>query len=237
MAYINRMRHYLPFETIYVLYISTDWEGKDWLEKVSHGEDWAKKWHFVPLRIAAPSFQSMMIDRGEAPSPKFQWCSNFLKGIPFINWLDKLDKSGSWSIAYAKRQSATRVKVLSRIEQCEYHGDRQVINPIAQISNANYEKILEEYNWSKWPKMSQECAPCINSNSLELAQMKKDDINKTNQLEKKIRAPFFPKSRFGNQETIVEQSQHVKNQIENFEYKFQRDKFNRGCGDIFGCGL
>lgn len=207
--------------TVMVCYIDTGWASAEWPKRVLEAEQLAKRYGFTPIRIQSPiTFEDLIIQRGDFPSPKFQWCAGFLKGVPFIDWLDKQDPKGEYIIAMAKRQAAYRVTILPQIEACEHHGDRTVWHPMLEVSHQARDELLERAGFKPQYARSQECEPCVNARESDLARLSSVDREKLKRLELKIKKNLF-----------------IQGAQVNASRSTSRDDFTMGCGDPFGCGL
>jgi 3'-phosphoadenosine 5'-phosphosulfate sulfotransferase (PAPS reductase)/FAD synthetase len=229
LAHLSQQGQYNAYKKKYAVYIETGWGAEGWLSHVERGERLAKQLGFIPIRLSSPaSFESLMRDRGDFPSQKFQWCAGMLKDIPLINWLDEHDPTGEWVIAIPKRQALARTTIPEVIHECPYHGDRKVIHPILHLTEQDKADYLAQYSFQDALVRSLECEPCVNLRQSEIAELKYSDIEKTFQLEKFLQKTLFPTD-------IKSQVQSAKECVK--EIGLQRDSFNRGCGDPFGCGL
>lgn len=205
------------FNQIIVVYIDTGWSAKHWPERVLAGEEHVRRCGFRSIRLIAPmSFKELVLERKNFPSSKFQWCANFLKGLPLLTWLDEHDPATEWTIAIAKRQALYRQVVPEYIKSCEYHGERTVWHPILNHSCDNRDDLLLRAGFKPLHNRSLECEPCVNSHAQDLKSMTPDDALKLKELEQQIGKPLF--------HTVKEPTSG-------------RQNFSMGCGDFFGCGL
>jgi len=229
LAHLSQQEEYSAYNKKYAVYIETGWSATGWLSHVEQGERLAKKLGFVPVRLSSPaSFESLVRDRGDFPSQKFQWCAGMLKGIPLINWLDEHDPAGEWVIAIPKRQTLARTRIPEIIDECPYHGDRKVIHPILYLSEQDKVNYLIQHGFQGALVRSLECEPCVNLRQSEIAALKSSDIEKTAKLENSLQKTLFLTE-------IKSQVQSARESVK--QVGLQRDSFNRGCGDPFGCGL
>ncbi|MGE4349344.1 MAG: hypothetical protein AB7D28_06240 [Candidatus Berkiella sp.] len=227
-------------KNIFVCYINTGWAAQNWHQQVERGEALAKHYGFQVVHLDAPySFASLAKQRNSVPTPKFQWCAGFLKGIPFLQWLDEKDPAGEWLVALPKRQAIYRKIVPEYIEHCEHHGDRTVWHPLLNLDNEQRNVLLKAAGFSPLNHRSLECDPCVNSSLLEIKNLAKLDQEKVEILEADLNQPFFPKFNKNIQLIIREhltQNAHPKMNLSAVEAPMM-DKFSMGCGDPFGCGL
>lgn len=205
------------FNKIIVVYIDTGWSATHWPERVALGEKHVHRCGFESLRLAAPtSFDALVRERNNFPCAKFQWCANFLKGLPLLSWLDEHDPAAEWTIAIAKRQALYRQMVPEYIDSCEYHGERTVWHPMLRLSSEERDLLLERAGFSPLHHRSLECEPCVNSHADDLNNMAVSDQHKLQQLEQHIGKRLF---------SVIRQPSP------------DRQNFSMGCGDFFGCGL
>tara|TARA_R110002110_G_scaffold33533_1_gene114809 strand:+ start:122206 stop:122961 length:756 start_codon:yes stop_codon:yes gene_type:complete len=219
------------FTKIYICYIDTGWAAQSWEAQVAQGEAFARSVGFVPVRLKAPqSFETLCTSRGSFPSQKFQWCAGFLKGVPFLEWLDERDSACEWVVALPKRQALYRTSIPEYIEQCEYHGERLVWHPILSLTQLQRDKLITRANFTILNHTSLECAPCVNSTTAELKMLADNDIKKACVLEAKLQQNFNQ-----HHQAITERVAAAKNQT--VSRTSSMDSFSMGCGDPFGCGL
>jgi 3'-phosphoadenosine 5'-phosphosulfate sulfotransferase (PAPS reductase)/FAD synthetase len=120
---------------VFVVSIETGWAASIWAKRVEEGEGLARSYGFNPVRLASSAdFISLVKDRKEFPSQKFQWCSSFLKGLTLLEWLDKHDPNGEAIIIYGKRREDSRLNLHLQeyIEASAHHNDRKVWYPLYQ---------------------------------------------------------------------------------------------------------
>jgi hypothetical protein len=219
------------YAKIYICYIDTGWAASSWETTVSQGEAFARSVGFLPVRLKAPkSFEALCLSRGNFPSRKFQWCAGFLKGVPFLEWIDERDPSCEWVVALPKRQALYRTSIPEYIEQCEYHGDRQVWHPILNITQSQRDKLIVSAQFSILNHASLECSPCVNSTSTELKSLVESDMQKVRVLEATLNQNFNQHHHCISERVAAAKSQPVS-------MKSSMDSFSMGCGDPFGCGL
>jgi len=205
------------FEKIYVVYVNTGWEAHGWQERVSQGEVFVKRCGFETVQLyAKASFSQLALERNSFPSKKFQWCAGFLKGLPFLDWLDETDPSCSSVIALPKRQALYR-KPISEYLDCPYHGERKVWHPMLQATTTLRDVWIKNAGFPLLNHRSLECDPCVNSTSRDYTRMDPKDIHKMRELENRL-----------HKKMIIAQVSPLNTPM---------DGFTMGCGDPFGCGL
>lgn len=215
--YEQREKILSVYQKVYVAYIETGWEAASWKERAREGEAWVRSLHFTPLWLVAPSFETLVKDRGSFPSAKFQWCAGFLKGLPLLNWLEEVDLNCEWTIAISKRQALYRTPISEWIQECPYHGERAVWHPLLSLTTEERDLLIQRAGFSLLSSRSLECEPCVYSTKKEWDKMHPQDRKKVAVLSTTLKKPW------------------------DLFYTFETDaamaRFERGCGDHFGCGL
>jgi 3'-phosphoadenosine 5'-phosphosulfate sulfotransferase (PAPS reductase)/FAD synthetase len=202
-----------------VVYIDTGFAAVSWKQRIELGEAHANRCGFkVQSIVSKISFSDAVIGRGSYPSPKFQWCTGLLKGLPFLDWLETVDLKGECVVLIAKRRAATRLHqdLPEWIERCEFHGDRTVWHPMVNVTEVERDALLNRAGFLPLGHRSLECEPCVNSTVLDMKRMDSQDRVKLRRLEKELK---------------------IKWQNESASFENYLDLFYRGCGNHFGCGL
>lgn len=217
-------------KSVIVCSIDTGWEASSWGERVVWGEALALRYGFKVVRLKSPmDFLSLMKERGAPPNPKNQWCAGFLKGIPFIDWMDQVDLQGDYIIAIPKRQALYRKIIPEYISECEFHGYRKVWHPLIKIDSKERNRLLRSAGVEPLNHRSLECEPCVNACLSEIKEMSLIDLKKADKLENELNTLFYPQ--YNKKITIIAQS------ADKVTKERSMDSFSMGCGDPFGCGL
>ena len=222
-------------QNVHVCYVDTGWSGKGWLEYVEKGEQFAKQKGFEVVRLTSRSlFEDLMEIKGGFPSQKYQWCALHLKGIPFLQWIDKIDPENKATILMARRASETGFEkpVAELVENSEYHGDRKVWHPLYGCSDTERNELLERVGFKPLAHRSLECNPCINSSIAELRALPEEDIAKTEALEEDLGAFMYDPERCQGAKGIREVVKWAKDVARDEEWTVQY-----GCSAAFGCGI
>jgi len=206
------------YSRIWVLTIDTGWAASDWPARVAQGQALAERYGFLPTVLPAKTtFPALVRERNSFPSTKFQWCAGFLKGLPFIDWLDSCDPAGEYTIALPKRAALYRQTIPEFIPECPYHGDRKVWAPLHAVSDHERTQLVARAGFSPLEGASKECSPCVNNTPKAQAALLAADKIKLTELENAIGKKMM--LRVVSQEGALMQA------------------FSMGCGDPFGCGL
>lgn len=200
-----------------VVYIETGWAARDWWRRVEQGEQLAKRAGFETIRLRAmQTFSELVLDRKGFPSSKFQWCAGFLKGLPFLDWLDERDPRLLWTIAIPKRQAFYAYPLAEVVDECEFHGQRRVWHPLHAVSDEVAAALIMRAGFEVLGHRSLECDPCVNSHADDLQRLSSEDREKVRSLEEQVGQRMF----------VVIKKPHLAHR-----------SFSMGCGDPFGCGL
>jgi len=226
-------------EDVTVVYIDTGWAAEKWFDRVILGEDFSKSCGFDILRITPDvKFIELMKLKKGFPNQRFQWCSGQLKGIPFLNWVDKADPQIKSIVMIGKRrqESAARSCTPEFVESSDYHGGRKLWHPLYLHTVDMRNDLLKRAGFEPLPHRSLECDPCVNSNRADFRRLSPIDINKTEELEKIVGKNMFRPAKHGNAQGIQQVIHWAKYSSGQYNPD-QDDLFNEGCGSPFGCGL
>ncbi len=226
-AIYETMQQDFPYQKITVVYIDTGWSAASWNLRVEAGMRLAKAYGFQAITLKPKArFDQLVADRKQFPSRKFQWCAGFLKGLPFLEWLDIDDPKGEWTIALPKRQALYRTPLPEIIEACEYHGERRVWHPLHQITHEACYQLIQRAGFEVLNTRALECEPCTHMTFAEYQNMSVEDNAKTVALETQVGKCMF--SHWPKNTLKTQSSQSLGLSL---------DSFSMGCGDPFGCGL
>lgn len=216
---------------ITVCSINTGWAAGAWDIQVKKGQALAREYGFEVVTLEAPMyFQDLILEKRSFPTKKFQWCAGFLKGVPFLHWLDEIDPSAEYLVALPKRQALYRTPIDEYIDSCEHHGERKVWHPMVSLSNESRDQLIEAAGFKVLNHRSLECDPCVNASPREIQHLSPADIQKTKNLEKELKSHFFAQYNLPIDKIQI-------NTANELETKHSMDSFSMGCGDPFGCGL
>lgn len=214
---------------VYVVSINTGWHASDWFQHVEAVETYAKQLGFQVNRLKAqPNFSDLVRERQQFPSLQFQWCAGFLKGLPFLDWLDQHDLDGQAMILLGKTKSVQQPIVLEKLENSEHYGGRTVWQPFYQLDYTDLMSYVERAGFDFLPDRSQECWPCIHSRPVDLLKLSTSDIQKVASVEQELKQSFF-------EIPIALELEKVKNKSNTNDLD-QLDVQYQGCGSPFACG-
>lgn len=244
-----------------VVYIDTGFSANSWAERIAEGRAYVEKAGLEAIHLISDiPFQDAVMGRGEFPSTKFQWCSTVLKGLPLLDWLDKVDPACRSIILSAKRRE-TLIPPFDNlpewIEKSEHFNDRSQWHPLIEKNEDARDSLLERAHFIPLGHRSLECDPCINSSVKTLVCLAKKDILKVKILEETLGSPMFSKEDFERLascdstettnfeflargegiEAVVNAAKHCVTQEEKRVVSSDLTLFYRGCGNPFSCGM
>lgn len=222
-----------------VVYIDTGWASTEWETRIIEGEKFANGCGFGFVRIRpAIQFEELIRSKKGFPNQRFQWCSGLLKGIPFLNWIDDVDKDGQAVVLVGKRRSESRERAETPefVLSSDYHGGRKLWHPLYKHTDLDRNNLLDRAGFEVLSHRSHECHPCVNANRTDFKILLEEDVCKVEALEKEVGKTMFRPKRHNNAKGIREVVKWA-NYGDGKYHPDQDDLFDLGCGSPFGCGL
>ncbi|MDI9819124.1 MULTISPECIES: phosphoadenosine phosphosulfate reductase family protein [unclassified Legionella] len=215
---------------IHFVSVDTGWSAASWAERVQQGTDYAISQGVVVHRLVPqPAFSEMVISRKQFPSPKFQWCTSFLKGLPILEYLDEHDPSCEALIVSGKRQQDSRR--YNNLQEFEYQNElyqgRTLWHPLWQTKEEAFVKLIARAGFKVLPHPSLECSPCIHMALEQLNFLEPLSVKRLQMVEDRVAQTMF-------QQPITQLctvSKEVKRQED-----LSLQQFDSGCGAPWGCG-
>lgn len=226
-------------KNVAVVYCDTGWAAPGWEDRVALGQKHAEWMGFQFVRLTSMGMHELVRMKKGFPGNGQQFCTAWLKGLPFLNWLDEVDPERATVVMIGKRraESLDRANTPEWIEQSEYHGDRKVWHPLFAHSDIERNSLLSRMCVPILPHRSKECSPCANANREDFRNLTEERIEVVEALETEIGKPMFrAKNKMGAQ-GIRQVVLWAKSPAGRFN-PLQDDIFgDQGCGSPFGCGL
>lgn len=229
-AYLNQLND------VIVIHINTGLGSSCWKTRVTKGIQLAEQYGFKTKELKPThDFPTLIRDRHDFPTAKYNWCSTFLKALPFLSFLDEVDEQGEGVIILGSRRDDSRARqnLPEFIEESEHYGDRKIWFPLFNATQKERDRLITEAGFEILNRRSFECQPCIHSRVSELVHLENDKKVVIEDLEKDIGVPMFH-ARFANvpiaqlvNNTPQKTTPAVHNQLENFDM---------GCGAKYACG-
>jgi len=214
-------------ENLYVLSVDTSWQSSSWNKHLNNVKEWLSNKKLKHHHIKAENtFSELVNARKSFPSQKFNWCSNFLKGITLLKQIDEIDENGEAIILLPHRKSMTKLGALLKEHSpdSERYDYRDVWRPILNMQENNLQKVLNKINLEIPQGRSLECMPCIHMVKSDFEHITQDDKNRTQKLEQEISNTMFN----------FEFDKIEKSKLKNNNYY---DEFTKACSWDYACGL
>ncbi len=201
-----------------------------WEKQVRQGQDLALSYGFsVQTLQAKPNFSELVLEKQAFPSPEFQWCAAWLKGLPFLAWLDEKDPACEAVILFTHRSSKA-LDLKSKEQYSEHFGGRGLCYPLCEYPDDEFYALIQRAGFVALGHRSWECAPCVHSTAADLRVLSAADQSKVADLEAALGQNFFAKE-------AISGAQGIKAMVEwtTVQPKTER-AYSLGCGNPFGCG-
>lgn len=221
-------------ERIIVVYCDTGWASPTWGNRIIEGERLAKKCGMEVARVKSLGMEELVRMKKGFPGNGLQFCTAYLKGLPFLQFADEIDPECKAVVAIAKRrvESEARKDTPEFIEASEHHNGRKVWHPLYAHSDLDRDNLLIRAGIEKLGHRSLECNPCVNANRADFLRLTPGEIERVNNLEVEVGQPMFRAKRFN--------AMGIHGVI-----AWAKDGRNRGsvddeestCAGLFGCGL
>lgn len=219
---------------VIVAYCDTGWAAPWWPERVRKGEALAQSYGFQTVRCKSIGMAELVRIKKGWPGNGQQFCTAHLKGIPFLQWIDEVDKEAKAVVLIGKRraESEKRKNTPEFIESSEHHGGRKVWHPLYMHNHAERNELLARAGFFPLPHRSLECNPCVNANRGDFLRLTAGEVERVNDLEAEIGKPMFRPKRF-NTVGIHGVIQWAKNGRDRGSF----DDEETECASLFGCGI
>jgi 3'-phosphoadenosine 5'-phosphosulfate sulfotransferase (PAPS reductase)/FAD synthetase len=234
IQWVHEYATYLFLTDVTVAYCDTGWAAPHWLQRVERGEALAKRYGFRTVRCKSMGMPELVRQRKGWPGNGQQFCTAHLKGVPFLEWIDKADPECKATVLIGKRraESEARRDTPEFIESSPYHGGRRIWHPLFEHSDAERNALLARADFEPLPHRSLECNPCVNANRADFLRLTGGEIERVNDLEAEIGKPMFRPKRFNAMgiHGVIAWAKDGRNRpsIEDEE---------AACAGLFGCGL
>lgn len=230
--------HEQGLKNVTVVYCDTGWSAPEWPKRVDEGEVLAKALGFDVVRIESMGMEALVEMKKGFPAHGMQFCTAWLKGLPFLNWIDEIDPECKTVVMVGKRreESQDRKDIPEWIESSEYHGGRKLWHPLYLHTDMDRDALLIRSGIEKLSHRSDECSPCVNANRNDLRNVSNRQIERLEALEAKVGQPMFRANKHAGAEGIRAVIHWAKYSPGQYKPGID-DLFETGCGSPFGCGL
>lgn len=199
-----------------VLNVDTGWAAATWSERVRQAKQIVVEYGFTPITICPKmGFAEQIIDRGQFPAAKFQWCAGFIKGLPLIDYADQHDPACAATIMMGSRRADSRARynLPEYIDDSEHFGGRRVWYPLFNIDDTERNRLVNATGMPLLGYRSKECLLCVYSTGYERELLSEHDAKEVEKLESQLTQPI----QLSNQNSGIE-------------------AFDLGCGAKYACG-
>lgn len=219
---------------VHVVFCDTGWAAPGWMFRVEKVHKYAEKHGIKTHIVESFGMAELVRSRKGWPGNAQQFCTAHLKGVPFLDWIEKFDEKCVAKVLIGKRraESEARKNTPEFIEKSEFHGDRTVWHPLYLHSDGQRNELLLRAGFDPLPHRSLECNPCVNANRADFLRLTPGEIERVNDLEVEIGKPMFRPKRFGAL-GIYGVIAWAKDGRERGDIEEE----NAQCAGLFGCGL
>lgn len=191
--------HERNLENVTAVYCDTGWAAPGWDSRVKAGERLAQSYGFGTARTESIGMRELARMKKGWPGNGQQFCTAWLKGVPFLDWAEKHDPNREAVVLIGKRRSESKARAQTPefVYGSEYHGGRNLWHPLYNHSQSERDTLVRRAGLEVLPHRSQECSPCVNANRQDLLLLTQDQIEEVNELEVEIGKPMFRPKRFG----------------------------------------
>lgn len=187
-------------KNVLVIYCDTLWQAPGWIMRVDLCERLTQGMGFMTARAQSMGMAELVRQKKGFPgNGSQQFCTSFLKGLPFLRCIDDYDPDSKATVMVGKRreESEARKDTPEFIYESEYHGGRTLWHPLYLHTEAERDALLQRAGVEKLPHRSKECSPCVNANRADFLRLTPGEIERVNELEVEIGRPMFRPKRFG----------------------------------------
>lgn len=225
-------------ENVTVVYCDTGWASPAWPARVAKCERLAEGMGFRVVQLQSMGMEALVEMKQGFPYHGAQFCTLWLKGLPFLEWIDNADPEQKAIVMVGKRraESQDRADTPEWIESSDYHGGRRVWHPLYLHSDEERDALLGRAGVERLPHRSDECSPCVNANRPDLRRLGRFQRDRLARLEVKSGQTMFRAEKHGGAKGIEQVVKWAKYSPGQFKPGVD-DLFMEDCGSPFGCGL
>jgi len=177
------------FETglndVVVAYSDTKWAAPFWKDRVNRVTKWVIKNGGRMVVIDSEGFPNLVRRKKAFPANGMGFCTYELKIRPAMEWLEKFDADikATCYTGVMRIESENRKNWPEVIEESKNHGGRRLVSPLAAMTEADRDSLLDRAGFEILPHRSMECPPCINATISDIQATHKSDLIKVINLE------------------------------------------------------
>lgn len=162
--------------TFLVLYNDTGWARKDWIPRMEMVSEMLKEKGVPFVSTISKGFKDVVRQRKGFPMPasSMQFCTQELKTLPTLNFLNEYDPDKEWTVVTGRRREESNNRAgldMYEYETKSYEG-RDVYNPLIMFDESKRDEFIVSFGLTPLPHSSMECFPCTCSNKDDLKELK-----------------------------------------------------------------
>lgn len=209
-----RWAHERGLERAIVIFSDTGWAAPFWLERVERGEKLARSYGFATKRIESMGMRELVRRRKGWPRNGMQFCTRYLKLVPFIAFMDSIDPAADTLVMLGvRRAESSRRSTYPELappcdDDCKHdheHKRREYWAPLVRHCDRQRDDLIRRAGFEVLGHRSQECYPCVNASRKDLRMVSQDRAEEIAAFEEelgytkngKLRTIFRPKSKKG----------------------------------------
>jgi 3'-phosphoadenosine 5'-phosphosulfate sulfotransferase (PAPS reductase)/FAD synthetase len=221
-----------------VTYLDTGWSAPEWSMRVERVKNWCESQGVEFVKIESMGMEELVRMKKGFPSNQHQFCTQHLKGVPFLTWIDEYDKDCTAKVLVGKRrvESKARANTPEFVENSEYHGGRTLWHPLYKHTDEERNALLERAGFEILPHRSRECEPCVNANKQDFLRLEPELVQRVNDLEVELGRTMFRPKRFHAMGIygVMTWAKHGKRKM---RLEPNEIEAGSGCDGQYGCGL
>lgn len=180
--------HEAKMHDVTVAYNNTGWAAAKWPDRVARGRAWAESLGFQTVEIPSMGMDGLVAMKKAWPrggGRKYQFCTEHLKALPTLIWLNKVDPDHDviCMVGIRREESAERANFPEWTEESEHHGGRMLHAPLVRHTESMRDALIAKTPLELLPHRSKECYPCVNARHGEIAAMDEPAIVKVEAIE------------------------------------------------------
>ena len=191
--------HEQGLDNCFVVYCDTGWAHPDWPARVKKGMALAESYGFMTWNVKGKySFADWVRHKLMFPTNKYQWCTSYLKIIPFGEFLEFIDPFCTATVIVGKRRSESKKRESTQEFEThsKYYAGRAVWNPLYKHCDKERNKLIKRAGFKPLPHRSLECCPCVNAGRHDLRMTPEICIDKVRELEKTTGKTMYSVTRY-----------------------------------------
>lgn len=165
-------KEHFPNDRNIVIYSNTGWAAEFWKVRMEKVEAFSRKIGFEFAVTKSEGMEKLVKRKKGWPMPasKYQFCTQELKIIPALNWMDKNEPSdlphfrNRCFTGIRREESKNRENTPEYVGYSEKHGGRKLRCPLVELKVDKRNELINKTGLEILPHQSRECFPCVCSN-------------------------------------------------------------------------